>query len=111
MAWQKAGLIPADSDITHLVKLYMSLKKLLGPDGGRLTAQCFANYTRTITHSRSLKRKLWVVPLANTLKIDMLAIKEFILPKDSVAELPQFMDLDSCILVDQAVPQSSLGLG
>ena len=58
LAWQKAGSIPANSDITHLVKLYMSLKKLLGARGGRLTAECFASYNRTITHSRTLKRKL-----------------------------------------------------
>jgi hypothetical protein len=111
LAWQKSGQIPANSDITHLVKLYMSLKKLLGADGGRLTAQCFSNYTRTISHSRSLKRKLWVVPVANTLKIEMALIQGFIINKDTVEEMPQFMKLDDCILIDQAVPQSSLGAG
>jgi hypothetical protein len=110
LAWQKAGSIPP-GDITHLVKLYMSLKKLLGADGGRLTAQCFTSFTRSITHSRTLKRKLWVVPLANMALIHMPSIEEFIVNTDSVTELPDFMDLKNCMLVDQAVPQSSLGAG
>jgi hypothetical protein len=108
IAWIKAGHIPANSDTTHLVKLYMSLKKL---HGGRVTAECMVNYNRTISHSRTLKRKLWVVPVANTLKIDMVLIQDYIISKDTVEEMPQFMKMDDCILIDQAVPQSSLGAG
>ena len=89
----------------------MSIKKLMGAKGSRITAECFNSYNRKITHARTLKRKLWVVPCVNIPKIDMDSIREFIITSDMLTELPDFMDLVSNMMVDQCVSQKKLGPG
>ncbi len=115
-AWRQAGSIPnipVEQDQTQLLRMYMALKNLMaGPGkGGRISASQFSGYVRTISHSTSFKRKLWVVPMANFDSLDRAALSKFIIDKATVTEFPTFADPLDIELVDQCVPQSSLGMG
>jgi hypothetical protein len=113
-AWMKAGTIPnipVEQDQTQLLRMYMALKNIMGGKGGRISASQFSGYVRTITHSTSFKRKLWVVPMANFDSLDREALSKFIIDKATVTEFPTFADPMDIELVDQCVPQSSLGMG
>ncbi len=114
--WRQAGSIPnipVEQDQTQLLRMYMALKNLMsGPGkGGRISASQFSGYVRTISHSTSFKRKLWVVPMANFDSLDREALSKFIIDKATVTEFPTFADPLDIELVDQCVPQSSLGMG
>jgi hypothetical protein len=113
-AWQKAGAIPtipAEQDQTQLLRMYMALKTIMGGKGSRISSAQFSGYVRTISHSTSFKRKLWVVPKANFDSIDKASISKYIIDKSTVTEFPSFADPMDIELVDQCVPQSSLGMG
>jgi hypothetical protein len=114
-AWQKAGSIPtlpAEQDQTQLLRMYMALKTIMGTKGNnRLSAAQFSGYVRTISHSTSFKRKLWVVPKANFEKLDMSTISKYIIDKATVQEFPSFINPMDIELVDQCISQSILGIG
>ncbi len=115
-AWKQAGSIPnipVEQDQTQLLRMYMALKHIMSGSGkgGRISASQFSGFVRTISHSTSFKRKLWVVPLANFDSLDREALSKFIIDKATVTEFPTFADPLDIELVDQCVPQSSLGMG
>ncbi len=113
-AWKKAGSIPnvpVEQDQTQLLRMYMALKTIMGGKGGRITASQFSGYVRTISHTTSFKRKLWVVPMAKFDSLDREAFSKHIIDKATVTEFPFFADPMDIELVDQCVPQSSLGMG
>ena len=114
--WQKAGKIPAlpaEQDQTQLLRMYMALKSVIAARGasGRLTAAQFSGYVRTITHSTSFKRKLWVVPKANFDILDRGSLSKYIIDKSTVVEFPDFANPMDIELVDQCISQSILGMG
>jgi hypothetical protein len=115
-AWQKAGAIPtipAAQDQTQLLRMYMALKTVMAGKGhpGRISASQFAVYVRTITHSTSFKRKLWVVPKANFEFLDRGSLSKYIIDKSTVEEFPDFANPMDIELVDQCIAQSILGIG
>ena len=113
--WQKSGsipVIPAEQDQTQLLRMYMALKTIMGGKGeARITAVQFAGYVRTISHTTSFRRKLWVVPKANFDTLDKAELSKYFIDKSTVVEFPSFADPMDIELVDQCIPQSSLGMG
>jgi hypothetical protein len=114
-AWKKSGVIPAipaEQDQTQLLRMYMALKTIMGGKGeARITAVQFAGYVRTISHTTSFRRKLWVVPKANFDTLDKAELSKYFIDKSTVVEFPSFADPMDIELVDQCIPQSSLGMG
>jgi hypothetical protein len=113
--WQKAGTIPtlpAEQDQTQLLRMYMALKTIMAGKGtSRISAAQFSGYVRTISHSTSFKRKLWVVPKANFDTLDRATLSKYIIDKSTVVEFPSFADPMDIELVDQCISQSILGMG
>ena len=77
----------------------------------RVGAAVFRDWARKMQKIVSLKRRIWLVPVANLPTIDMTRWGPFAIDAASIDEWPLNVDPDGVRCFDTAVPQVELGAG
>lgn len=108
VAWQGRGLVPDDIDTQEAVKLYLGLKALTSEP---ITANMFKNWNRTLSASTALKKRIWLVPVANLADPELRQPVQPFLVDSATCDAPPGVDLGDYYIVDQCCERSRLGLG
>jgi hypothetical protein len=62
--WRKQGHV-FEQGQEALIRMYLGVKSVACTDGSRMSASMFKGWTKTLSRTISLKRKLWIVPRQN----------------------------------------------